>query len=270
MKVGDKIEILKVKSNGLWQGINVGSIAVITYIGLHGHVEAEGIGQRGLKIIQTLYKGHYKLVDSKISKKQFSKITKSINKMSIKTVMQSEVLRVAKELAVANNRFTTLELKKELIKQVPEVRWTQQYVSDTMIGFEKDGKFTFTDNGTFRTYSLVKSLTTTVKASPSITVSVSTPKAVSAAKKGLTKIKRTKALDMMKESHKAFITVEFIKQDGTLRKLNGQFAGMSPNGGNLVLFHEASKLKSGVNPIRNVNLDTLQTLSMKGTKYAVK
>lgn len=204
--------------------------------------------------------------------KQATKIKSNKNqtKMSIKTAMQAEVLRVAKELAVANNTFTTLEIKTKLIKEVPEVKWTQAFISDTMLEYEQEGKFTFTDNGTYRTYSLVKLLTKTIKSGPALRVSVSKPKAVSATKKGFTKIKRLKAQDMILNSKKTFITVEFINKEGELRKLNGQCTGKSPNGINYLLFTEASKLKSGVNAMRNVNINTLLTFSMKGTKYAVK
>ncbi len=261
-KVGDTVKILK---SSLWYNNGpfnpkdeVGKIISFNLsdnMGLPIEVEWEKAG-----------KNEYAAQDLEL----VTKTNKKQPIMSIKTAMQAEVLRVAKELAVANNTFTTLEIKTKLIKEVPEVKWTQAFISDTMLEYEQEGKFTFTDNGTYRTYSLVKLLTKTVKSGPALRVSVSKPKAVSATKKGFTKIKRLKAQEMILNSKKTFITVEFINKEGELRKLNGQCTGKSPNGVNYLLFTEASKLKSGVNAMRNVNINTLLTFSMKGTKYAVK
>ena len=110
----------------------------------------------------------------------------------------------------------------------------------------------------------------TVKQAPvAPTVNPKAPKS-KAITKG-TAITRTKALEKMKNNKGHFFTVEFIKEDGSLRKLNGQYIKdqtQSPLG--YVLVKEASKLKAGVNPIRNVNLQTLKSLKIGGTLHPVK
>lgn len=96
--------------------------------------------------------------------------------------MKDAVLKVATDLATAKNTVTTLEIKVELRRDYPYFFWTQDVVSKFMDQLAGDGVFTYTDNGTYRIYSLTtatpsgrvpagfaaplsKSLTTTVKAS---------------------------------------------------------------------------------------------------------
>lgn len=79
------------------------------------------------------------------------------NKKENMKAMKDAVLTVAKQLAKANNTVTTLEIKTELRRDYPYYFWTQQAVSDYMSQLAGDGIFTYTDNGTYRTYSLVKS-----------------------------------------------------------------------------------------------------------------
>jgi len=72
----------------------------------------------------------------------------------LKAMMSAEVIA---NLFRANNSVTTLEIKTELRTQYPEMYWSQNYVSDLMaagVGGDEP-MFTFTDNGTYRTYSLV-------------------------------------------------------------------------------------------------------------------
>ena len=72
----------------------------------------------------------------------------------MKTAKQEKVLKVAKELCKANNTVTTLEIKNELRRRYSTNKWNQSDISNLMSDFQKDGKFTFTDNGIFRIYSL--------------------------------------------------------------------------------------------------------------------
>ena len=67
----------------------------------------------------------------------------------------NEILHVALELCKVTNNVTTLEIKQELIQRFPKTFWKQQDISDAMSDFAQDGKFTYTDNGVFRTYSSV-------------------------------------------------------------------------------------------------------------------
>lgn len=77
------------------------------------------------------------------------------NKTIIMKAMKDATLAVATTLAKANNTVTTLEIKNELRRDYPYYFWTQDIVSKYMDQLAGDGVFTYTDNGTFRTYKLV-------------------------------------------------------------------------------------------------------------------
>lgn len=76
------------------------------------------------------------------------------NKKAMKA-MKDAVLATAKSLAKANNTVTTLEIKNELRRDYPYYFWTQDIVSNFMDQLAGDGLFNYTDNGTYRTYSLI-------------------------------------------------------------------------------------------------------------------
>lgn len=100
--------------------------------------------------------------------------------------MKDAVLAVAKKLAKANNTVTTLEIKNELRRDYPYYYWTQQVVSDFTAQFAGDGVFSFTDNGTFRTYSL---------STPKVIATTAGPVSKSLSKKSAKKtVKKTKAI----------------------------------------------------------------------------
>lgn len=88
----------------------------------------------------------------KVSKKSTNKYT--LNKEQFMKAMKDAVLKVARDLAKANNTVTTLEIKQELIRDYPYYFWDQATVSSYMSQFAQDGIFTYTDNGTYRVYSL--------------------------------------------------------------------------------------------------------------------
>jgi hypothetical protein len=90
----------------------------------------------------------------KVSKQALTKPFFKQTDEFIMKAMKDAVLAVAKRLAKGNNTVTTLEIKTELRRDYPYYFWTQQVVSDFMSQFAGDGIFTYTDNGTFRTYSV--------------------------------------------------------------------------------------------------------------------
>lgn len=97
-------------------------------------------------------------------------VQKINNKMK---AMKDAVLKVAQDLAKANNTVTTLEIKTELRRDYPYYFWDQKTVSAYMDQLAGDGLFTYTDNGTYRIYSLAgKTVTTSTatKATKTITV----------------------------------------------------------------------------------------------------
>lgn len=72
----------------------------------------------------------------------------------MKTTKSEKVLAIAKKLCTANNTVSNLEIKNELRRRYPYNRWDQKEISSIMNGYFQDGIFNFTDNGTFRVYSL--------------------------------------------------------------------------------------------------------------------
>lgn len=199
-------------------------------------------------------------------------ISTSQNTTNMNQLMKAAALKAAKELAIANNTFSTLELKLKLRKDEPSYYWIQTNVSAIMDEFAKNGLFTYTDNGTHRVYSDKNRVLpkVKVKATPKTAAKVATKPVVTAQTNGV-KISRTKALDLMKNNKGHFFTVEFKKQDGTIRKLNGQYVKDQKNSGlGYVMMKESSKLKAkDKEPIRNVNLQTLRSLKIGGVLYKV-
>lgn len=107
---------------------------------------------------------------------------------TINTVVKAAVEKAAKELLVANNTVTTLELKLKLIKDEPLINWKQTMVSDIMKEFYNENKFTFVDNGTFRVYSAPGKITPVKITSVYVnTVTGNTSYTISNGKRGLTK-----------------------------------------------------------------------------------
>ena len=186
-----------------------------------------------------------------------------------------KILSVAKKLCKANNTVTTLEIKTELRKRYPKNRWEQTKVSSTMSDASSNGKFDYTDNGTFRTYSLVsvgKVVNKGTLVAPASQLGTPTTairgrvKKVKAPKAPMTtqKISRTKALDIIQKSNGKFFTVTFIKKDGSRRVLNGQYTpdmGVSPLG--YVLVKDISAVrKKEVKSVKNVNLQTIESIKL--------
>ena len=82
--------------------------------------------------------------------------------------MKQAVLETAKSLLKANNKVTTLEIKLELRRDYPYYYWDQETVSSYMAQFAGDGIFNYTDNGTYREYSLANAFVNTGLASKTV------------------------------------------------------------------------------------------------------
>jgi hypothetical protein len=108
------------------------------------------------KVFRLLKDGRLDICDS-----EGNCISVNSNQVKLKTTdmkaMKDACLTVATSLAKANNTVTTLEIKTELRRDYPYFFWTQDTVSKFMDQLAGDGVFTYTDNGTYRTYSLVGS-----------------------------------------------------------------------------------------------------------------
>jgi hypothetical protein len=207
---------------------------------------------------------------------------------TISNAVRNVVVKAAKELLVANNTVTTLELKLKLIKDEPLVNWNQKLVSDTMNELYQDKMFTFVDNGTFRVYSAPKTTKAKVVKLTGKVVPISTPVAnnnaiakVATAPKVSVKptvkptgknISRKVALQLIQNNKGHFFTAVFVKQDGTERKINAQYLKDQKDMSlGYVKVREASKLKTTPNDCtRNLNLQTLKSLKIAGAEYTIK
>ena len=138
---------------------------------------------RPFKVFRLFQDGSYDVCDDggnclKVNLNEIS-ILKSKTKQEMKA-MKKAVLDTAKQLCKANNTVTTLEIKTELRRDYPYYYWDQQTVSNYMAQLAGDGLFTYTDNGTYRTYSLVgKPATKTISTAKTIVVGVTGAKGYS-------------------------------------------------------------------------------------------
>lgn len=263
MKIGDKVIVGKASKGSIKHYIIPGSTCVITKI-FDNHIVVEGPHNNSNKTIsQAVSFKDVKIINN----------NKNSNNMSTQfnQLMKTEVLKAAQTLAKANNTFTTLELKVKLRKEVPNFYWTQATVSSIMDELAKEGKFNYKDNGTYRIYSdpTVKIANKPVAKSTVAVKKVTTSKTLNMA--NAKKISRKKALELMENSKGRFFTVEFVKQDGSLRLLNGQYVkDQKKSALGYILMKESSKLKANVKePIRNVNIQTLKALKISGQVYKV-
>lgn len=186
----------------------------------------------------------------------------------MKTTKKEKVLAIAKELCKANNTVTTLEIKNELRKRYPHNQWEQTEVSTVMNDFQNSGKFTFSDNGTYRVYSLAN--TKPSKSTPKVNTMKATTTSTRTRSTG-TRISKSKALDLIQNSNGKFFTVTFIKKDGTRRVMNGQHTsdmGVSSLGYINVKDITAVRRKESAT-IKSVNLQTIESIRLGKTTYKV-
>jgi len=90
-------------------------------------------------------------------------------------------------------------------------------------------------------------------------------------KESLKKISKSKALELMSNNKGHFFTAIFIDKDGERRTINCQYLKdqkQSPLG--YCKVRELNKLKRGEESIRQINLQTLISLSIGGQKYHVR
>lgn len=197
---------------------------------------------------------------------------KPINKTKMNTQMKQAVLDTANKLLKAQNTVTTLEIKTQAIQDYPTFFWTQVFVSDTMKDFEQQLMFTITaDNGTYRTYSGAgANYQQVVNTVPGF---IATPKT----KAKLLNLKPStigmkKAYELMTTNKGHFFTATFIDRKGEERTMNCQYLKGKQDTLTLgyVKVKESNKLKTGVNPIRQINLQTLKQLRIAGNLYKIR
>ena len=188
------------------------------------------------------------------------------------------VFNMAMRLLKPQNRITTLEIKMQLIKDYPSIKWKQEFVHDAMDAFYRQGFFTITDdNGTYRTYSdpnynpitvdaviVIDALpvyTKSIAASTSSTDTDNSQGTTSSAKPAVkTAIDKNKALDLMRNNKGHYFTA-FIKENGTVEILNCQFvkAKQDLNAPNSVV---VKLRKKAVESYKKFELQDLEELSI--------
>lgn len=165
----------------------------------------------------------------------------------------------AEAFLTTSGKVTTLDIKNHIRNAFPHISVTQAEVSacmDTIYSNNEIARLTYTDNGTYREYYQhpVKPFVDTVQ--KQFTKSnTSRPKTIS----------KTAAVDLIKSSAGKFLTVAFVKKNGSERVMNGTVSSksfMTNNG--YILFIERNKGKRSVDP------RTLKRVSVKGKKYTVK
>lgn len=81
--------------------------------------------------------------------------------------------------------------------------------------------------------------------------------------------------EMISKHSGQFFTVEFVKKDGTLRKLNCQFGYRKGHDGDNTVAHKAELMtvtenridpRTGERAFRNINLNTVTSLSIGGMR----
>lgn len=247
------------------------------------------------------------------------------------------VLKTAQALCHPNNTVTTLEVKNQLIKDYPQFHWRQNVgdnsVSALMDKLATEGKFNYTDNGTYRTYSdpsyVFPSTTTTTAATPVtkvkrtytrknkgipvVTVTVKRRGPIKGVKRGpykartskviggngvtanptvkktavkkvavkratknpnhnVKKVSRTKALDLIQNFKGKCAFATFIKKDGTKRTMRFELiAGKeAPDALGYLHVNDVHLVKKNdPNPLRQINMQTLEALKLSGKKVKV-
>lgn len=170
------------------------------------------------------------------------------------------IAATVQELIKRNGKTTTLEVKTILRSNFSTWSWTQQEISDTLDAFYKNGTIAdleYDDNGTYRTYYLI--IPQPVQSIASNAGSGNTLKTSTQS------ISRTKAINLIKESKGRFFTVEFFKQDGTVRIMNGQVKKSSfQDSLGYIKVRESNGKKRQFHPLR------LISVTINNVKYEVK
>ena len=248
IKIGDMVEVISSKHAQHW--LEIPQIVEVLYVSKYITVKGK-------------HKDSNVIISQGISIEDIKLIKNKTNKMTQTPTQKIE--QVAKDLAVANNTVTTLEIKTELRKRYQNEKWYQSDISDVMDDLNSESKFSYTDNGTFRVYSLVVKPKTTTSVLKTTTKNMSTTKSTTVQNKTVTKISRTKALDLIKETNGKFFGVTFTKKDNTERKMRCRtYQDSKPSvlGYVLVVDTEEAKPKS-------LNLQTISELRMNKKVYKI-
>ena len=175
--------------------------------------------------------------------------------------------KVANKLLKANNTVTTLEIKLALRKEYPQIKWNQDNISEGMNQLHESGKYTYTDNGTYRIYSLTNVEANTPNPQQQIkTQTTNMKKSTIAPKSSSQRISRTKALELIQSSNGRFFGVTFTKKDGSVRKMKCKI-DKNTEPSNLGYLTVNDVIDSSP---KSLNLQTLSEVRMNKTFFHVK
>lgn len=128
--------------------------------------------------------------------------------------LNTKVLDTMLEMLKPNNTLTTLELKLELKNK--GISLNQETISKFMSVKADEGLLSYTDNGTYRTYSLIKQQP--IKTQSTI---MDYPKTEI--------VNKTTLIETLKNNKGKRLTIVFTTKDKEIRKYNGMFTGHVSN-----------------------------------------
>lgn len=186
------------------------------------------------------------------------------------TAQKNAVLITALELLQVSNKITPEQVIEKLRKDEKEYRWTLAAVREHME--------TLTSKGLIVNVRGNYCSPSTVFGKSSATVKTATSKAVKTVSKTakpvsgkITKISKTTALDLIKNTKGRFFTAVFTKKDGSLRTINCQYRKGQPTSefGYVQVSESGLLKKSPTTAIRQINMQTLRGLTIAGNKYSL-
>lgn len=185
------------------------------------------------------------------------------------TSMLSMLKAAVTALLKANNTVSTLEVKTKLRADYPSYSWYQSDISRAMQYLYDNGTLTYKDNGTFRTYSAVKSSATTTTTTKVAAKKTATKKAASTTATTGTKknIGKNDALKLIQSTNGKFFGVTFTKKDNTERKMRCRIdpTNTAPNSLGYI------KLIDTVDMVaKHINLQTLSEIRINKITYKVR
>jgi hypothetical protein len=176
------------------------------------------------------------------------------------TAQKNAVLVAAMELLQGNPTVTIEEVKAKLRTNEPEYHWTQTVVKEWMESLTKSGLISCRGKDYCLPGAIMKKPVVKIKSLKK----TKTGKSVT--------ISKTKALELMKNSGGRFFTAIFCKKDGSLRVMNCQFRRDQPQAElGYIRVNETGLLKkSPTKAIRQINIQTLKSLTIAGTQYILR
>jgi len=181
---------------------------------------------------------------------------------------KAKVLAMANRLVKPNGTVTTLEIKNELRQKFPDQKWFQAEISNVMNEFNIDEKCTYTDNGTYRTYSMIKN--TIAKNNSKVTKKKHKIFSISG-EKDVINIGKAAALKIMESTKGKFFTAVFKTKKNVLRVINGQRTEIQPYKelGYVLVREGKAARKNPKKALRNINIQTLQELRFNQKIYKI-